>query len=64
MGIDSPPDLGAQIMEERMAWAIRMVQERCKDANLPFSEPMMVKAIEVGISLYIQKEQRTMKGLK
>ena len=57
-------DIGTEIMIERIDMGIQIVKDICKRENIPFSEPMLIKAIEVGISLYIQKEQRSMRGLK
>jgi hypothetical protein len=57
-------DVGTEIMVERIDMGIRIVKDVCKAENMTFSEAMLIKAIEVGISLYIQKEQRSMRGFK
>jgi hypothetical protein len=57
-------DVGTEIMIERLDMGIQIVKDICKRENVPLSEPMLIKAIEVGISLYIQKEQRSMRGFK
>jgi hypothetical protein len=61
---DEKRDIGKDIMVERIEMGIGIVKDVCKAENIPFSEPMLIKAIEVGISLYIQKEQRSMRGFK
>ena len=51
-------DVGADIMEERLTWAVTIVKKKCNENSIEFTEAMMIKALEVGISLYIQKEKR------
>lgn len=52
------PDIGATIMEERLNWAKAMCERLTgkKFEEMPIE--LQVKTIEVGISLYIQKERR------
>jgi hypothetical protein len=51
------PDIGAEIMEERLSWAKEIMERITKInfENMPIE--LQVKTIEVGISLYIQKER-------
>ena len=51
-------DVGAQKMKERLTWGIEMVQEICKDKQIPISENILIKGFEAGISMFIQSEKR------
>lgn len=55
------PDKGAEIMEERLIWAKDIVERliNVKFEDMPIE--LKVKTIEVGISLYIQKERNAFK---
>jgi len=52
------PDVGADIMNERITWGVQMVEALAKKYGLSMTEALLVKGIEVGISMYIQKETR------
>lgn len=50
-------DMSAKIMQERLEWGVDMVKKLCEQQNIPLSEQALIKGVEVGISMYIQKEK-------
>ena len=55
--MEKEKDMGAKIMQERIIWGIDMVKEEAQKEGIDLSEAIFIKGIEVGISLYIQKEK-------
>jgi hypothetical protein len=51
------PDMGAQIMKERLAWAVEMVEEQFADKTMTDYEKMFL-AVEIAKCLYVRKEMR------
>jgi len=49
-------DLAVQIMRERVTYGVDIVEEIAKSKNIPMSPEIFIKGVEVGISLFIQKE--------
>lgn len=50
-------DLALTIMRERLSAGVNMVQELAAEKKVAFSQELFIKGLEVGISLFIQKEQ-------
>lgn len=50
-------DLSNTIMNERLEIGVDFVKELAKKNNLPMSEALFIKGIEVGISLFIDKNK-------
>jgi hypothetical protein len=50
-------EIAKEIMHERMMDGIELVESIAKKHNFQLSEPLLIKGIECGISLFIQKEQ-------
>ena len=55
--MEKEKDMGAKIMQERIQWGLEMVKEASLKEGIDLSEAIFIKGIEVGISLYIQKEK-------
>ena len=49
-------DIALTIMNERIEAGIQMVKDLAGKYKIPLSEAVFIKGIEVGISLFIQKE--------
>lgn len=52
----APEDLAKTIMNERLEAGIGMVKKLANESKIEFTEAVFIKGIEVGISLFIQKE--------
>ena len=61
--MEKEKDMGAKIMQERIIWGIDMVKEEAQKEGIDLSEAIFIKGIEVGISLYIQKEKNYKPGI-
>lgn len=51
-------DVGAQKMNERIAWGVAMTQELAKEKGFELDKEIFLQGISVGISMFIQSERR------
>jgi len=54
----TPKDLGSVIMDERLRSGVDMVFKLAEEKNIKVDKDIFIKGLEVGISLFIQKERR------
>lgn len=54
---DREQDLAVTIMNERLEFGVLMVKKLAEKEDKDFSDAMFIKGLEIGISLFIQKEQ-------
>jgi hypothetical protein len=52
------PDMGAKIMNERLIWAIDMVEKAFEGKTMTDYEKMFL-AVEIAKTLYVRKEMRS-----
>lgn len=57
-------DLQTTIMQERVIRGVRIVKEEAEANNINFDKDLLIKGIEVGISLFIQKERNSPNTLR
>lgn len=50
-------DLQMQIMRERLERGIKLVKEQADKHGMAMSQELFIKGLEVGVSLFIQKER-------
>lgn len=51
-------DVGAKKMNERLHWAVKMTKELADKEHFAFDKEVFIKALEIGISMFIQSEKR------
>lgn len=53
---EKQPDLQAQILNERLMWAVRYVKDLAKENGIAFDKEVFLTAIETGRLLFTRKE--------